>query len=169
MPTLSEVCPGCGATFARIDGPIHSYMESSPSCWAAYGQVLACEYGDPRLLAVHRLSVDAYAVQHPGKPSRRSIQSVGLHLLRLFLQLERGLPAEQANAAMLSIGRHKKTFHWLEPPASLGAITVADVLQCEDTDQHTAAVRSWARSALSAWSSHRTTLEHWLAAAEFEK
>ncbi|MDZ7628938.1 MAG: DUF5946 family protein [Parvularculaceae bacterium] len=37
---------------------------------------------------MHRLSVDAYAVQHPGGASRQAIQSVGLHLARLYIQLE---------------------------------------------------------------------------------
>ena len=32
-------------------------MESSPACWAAYGEVLAREYSDPAYFQVHRLSV----------------------------------------------------------------------------------------------------------------
>lgn len=169
MPTIPDVCPGCGASFANIDGPTHPYMESSPGCWAAFGEVLAREYSNPALRDIHRLSVDAYAIQHPGRPSRQSIQSVGLHLVRLLLQLERGLPAERANAAMLELGRHKTTFRWLEPPASLGAITVANVLPCASTDEHRVAVRQWAHAALSAWSAHRSTLERWFAALEIDR
>jgi hypothetical protein len=114
-------------------------------------------------MVTHRLSVDAYAIQHPGHPSRQSIQSVGLHLLRLMLQLERALPAQRANAAMLALGRHKKSFHWLEPPASRGSLTVASVLPCEGKEEHIAAVRAWAGSALGAWAVHRPQLEQWLA------
>ena len=66
-------------------------MESSPSCWAAYGEVLAREYNDPAFMAAHRLTVDAYAVQHPGRPSPQSIQSVALHLISLCLVLEQEL------------------------------------------------------------------------------
>ncbi len=163
---LAAPCPGCGARFAAHDGPVHPYMESSPGCWAAYGEVLAREYASPALMAVHRLSVDAYAVQHPGRPSsRQAVQSVGLHLLRLEMQLRRGLSPARANEAMLALGRHKSALAWLEPPASLGAVTVADVLPCTAPEDHARAVRAWAESALEAWEPHRATLEGWLALA----
>ncbi|HED04410.1 MAG TPA: hypothetical protein ENI60_06555, partial [Candidatus Fraserbacteria bacterium] len=108
-------CVGCGGQFPEIDGPVHRYMESSPGCWAAFGEVLAREYSDPIYFGVHRLTVDAYAVQHPGSPSRQSIRSVGVHLIRLCLFLEHGLSAENANDAMLKAAKLKHTFVWLEP------------------------------------------------------
>jgi len=160
--TSSSACPGCGAVFPEVDGPTHPYMESSPACWAAFCEVLAREYSTPELFGIHRLSVDAYAVQHPGTPSRQSVQSVTLHLLRLLLQLERGLPPERANDAMLALAEQKARFRWLEPPPSLGAVTVADVVPCTEVEAHAAAVRAWAASALAAWLPHRPTLEEWL-------
>jgi hypothetical protein len=42
-----------------------------------YGEMLAREYGDPAYFRVHQLTVDTYAVQHPGPRERRAIQSVG--------------------------------------------------------------------------------------------
>ncbi|MCJ7555978.1 MAG: DUF5946 family protein [Gammaproteobacteria bacterium] len=116
-------CMWCKGMFPDGDGPTHKYMESTPGCWAACGHVLAREYQDQRYFAVHRLTVDAYAVQHPGVPSKQGIQSVGVHLLRLCRVLERGLPPDRANDAMLAAARHKAQYYWLEPPASLGAIT----------------------------------------------
>jgi hypothetical protein len=161
-----EQCLGCGAEFPASAGATHRYMLSSAGCWAAFGAVLAREYADPDLFAVHRLSVDAYAVQHPGLPSSRpAVQSVSLHLARLTLQLERGLSAERANAAMVQLAEYKARFHWLEPPASLGAITVAQVALSTDPVEHAAAVRAWARSALDAWQTHRPTIERWLSFA----
>ena len=62
-------CVGCGARVPKMDGPTHRYMEASPGCWHVYGQVLARDYTDPFLRAVHRLTTDTYAVQHPGRPS----------------------------------------------------------------------------------------------------
>ena len=147
--------------FADIDGPTHPYMLSSPGCWAAFGEVLQREYGSPELQEVHRLSVDADAAQHPGTPSRQSIHSVGLHLARLHLQLDRGLSAQEANDAMLVLGRDKHELTWLEPPASLGEVTVADVIGCLGPEDHKAAVRMWARSVLNAWSIHQPTVERW--------
>ena len=158
-----EACPGCGAVFPRRDGPVHRYMASSPACWAAFGEVLAREYSDPALLATHRLSVDAYAVQHPGAPSRQSIQSVGVHLVRLCLFLEHGLPPQKANEAMLAAGRIKHGFDWLEPPASLGIITVRDVVRTGGGAAHAAMVRRWAQSAWAAWAPHHAVVREWVA------
>jgi hypothetical protein len=136
-------------------------MESSPGCWRAFGQVLAREYSDPALLAVHRLSVDSYAVQHPGGDSRQAIQSVGVHLARLCLFLERGLSPEQANEAMLRIARTKSSMFKLVRPRSLGTITVADVLAAGGPEQHVEAVMAWAGSAWDAWSVHHETVRLW--------
>jgi len=151
-------CPGCGAVFPELDGPVNEYMESSPACWRAFGEVLAREYSDPGLHAVHRLSVDSYAVQHPGSESRQAIQSVGMHLARLCLFLEGGLSPEQANEAMLRIGRTKSSMLKLVRPKSLGAITVADVLATRSAKQHADAVMAWAHSAWDAWSEHHETV-----------
>ncbi|WP_408611918.1 DUF5946 family protein [Chitiniphilus purpureus] len=158
-------CPGCGAAFSDIAGPIHRYMHSSPACWAAFGEVLTREYSDPDYAAVHRLSVDAYAVQHPGDTSRQAIQSVGLHLVRLCFFLERGLPATEANAAMLKAGRLKANYIWLSRPAGLGDITVKDVVAAQGLTQHTDAVHAWARSAWHAWAEHHSLVRQWADAA----
>lgn len=155
-------CPGCGAWFIAVDGPVHPYMESSPACWQAFGEVLAREYGDPALFATHRLSVDAYAVQHPGGESRQAIQSVGVHLSRLCLFLEHGLAPEAANAAMLRVGKIKDTIHKLARPPHLGTVTVADVVATKSAEEHAITVRKWASSAWGAWSEHHNTVRRWL-------
>lgn len=154
-------CPGCAACFPDTPGPTHPYMESSPGCWAAFGDVLAREYSDPVYFDIHRLSVDAYAVQHAGRPSRQSIQSVGVHLVRLHLFLEQGLAPEKANAAMLAAAKEKHSYVWLDPPQSLGAITVVDVARTQSVIDHKRAVREWATSAWQAWSSHHDTVRSW--------
>jgi len=156
-------CLGCGGWFPDIDGPTHRYMESSPGCWAAFGQILAREYSDPAYYEVHRLSVDAYAVQHPGSPSRLSIQSVAVHLIRLCLFLEHGLSPENANKAMLEVAKHKDMFVWLDPPESMGPLTVADVVKAQSVQEHKALVRAWAEGAWAAWSPHHDTIRSWLA------
>jgi Family of unknown function (DUF5946) len=91
----------CKGTFQTENGPTHEYMESIAGCWASFCRVLAREYQDQRFFIVHRLTVDSYAVQHPGNPSRQSIQSVGVHLVRLCLFFEHELTPDRANQAML--------------------------------------------------------------------
>ena len=45
--TAAVNCMGCGGLVPDITGPTHEYMESSPGCWQAYGEVLGREYSDP--------------------------------------------------------------------------------------------------------------------------
>ena len=85
---MSERCFACGGVFAPApDGAVHDYMLSTPGCWAAFGEVLNREYCDPALFALsHRLSVDAFAIQHPGRiDDRRAVQSLWLHATSLWL------------------------------------------------------------------------------------
>jgi Family of unknown function (DUF5946) len=161
----TEECMWCKAKLPAIVGATHEYMESTPSCWAAFGRVIAKEYSDPQFFAVHRLTVDAYAVQHPGKPSRQSIQSVGVHLVRLCLFLEHGLEPEKANDAMLAAAKLKSTYHWLEPPASLGRLTVSDVDAATNAEHHKVLVRQWAEQMWQVWSAHHDVVRKWATAA----
>lgn len=156
-----EQCIWCKATLPAVDGPTHEYMESTPSCWAAFGRVLAKEYSDQRFFAVHRLTVDSYAVQHPGQPSRQSIQSVGVHLVRLCLFLEQNLDPAKANDAMLAAAKQKSTYHWLEPPPSLGALTAADIEAASDADGHILRVRQWADQMWQVWSPYHQVIRQW--------
>jgi hypothetical protein len=155
-------CVGCGGLFTDIEGQTHLYMESSAGCWAIYGEVLAREYSNPAYLEVHRLTVDAYAAQHPGQPSPQSVKSVGYHLVRLCLLLERGLEVERANNAMLAITKTKSNFVWLAPPPSLGSVTVADVHRTKTIEEHKQAVSTWAISVWEAWSPHHSVIHTWL-------
>lgn len=158
---ILETCPWCRASLPAVEGPTHEYMESTPSCWAAFGRVLAREYSAPRLFAVHRLTVDSYAVQHPGRPSRQSIQSVGVHLVRLQLFLEQDLDPAKANDAMLEAAKQKSTYHWLEPPASLGRLTAATVDAAVDAAEHIRLVRQWAEQMWQVWSPHHEVIRKW--------
>lgn len=155
----------CKGWFADIDGPTHKYMQSTPGCWAAFGRVLAREYEDQRFFGVHRLTVDAYAVQHPGVATRQSIQSVGVHLVRLCLFLERNLSPGKANDAMLAAAKQKAQYHWLEPPASLGTITVADVEAAMGVKAHESAVRAWAAQMWDVWASYHPIVRAWASVA----
>ena len=154
-------CFGCGALVPETDGPAHRYLGASPGCWELYGGVLAREYEDYALYApVHRLTVDAYAAQHPGEPSRKAARSIAVHLGRLCLVLERGLRPERVNAAVQSISS-RKHFPWLEPPQSPGEVTVEDVRGAASPEEHIERVRQWAESVWQTWSTHHETVRRW--------
>ncbi|GAA6182415.1 hypothetical protein NBRC116594_38530 [Shimia sp. NS0008-38b] len=156
-------CPGCGGRFDNITGPTHAYMISSSGCYAAFNRLLAAEYSDPALRTTHRLTVDTYAVQHAGDPnSRRAVQSVGLHLARLKLQLTHDLPPKETNDVMLGMSEHKATLIPLAPPTRF-TLTVADVAPRAGTKQHSAKVRDWAQATWDDYAAHHDYISDWIA------
>jgi Family of unknown function (DUF5946) len=154
-------CVGCGATVRDVPGPTHPYIDASPGCWAAFVEVLAREYGDLRYPPLHRVTVDAYAAQHPGTPSPRSSCSVALHLIGLHLVLERGERPERATRAMRRAAARRSEFARLRPPASLGALTILDVRGARGSADRASRMWRWVRSVWSAWSPHHATVRGW--------
>lgn len=154
-------CHGCGGSFEAIEGPTHRYMESSPGCWRAYGEVLAREYEERAYWPGHRLTTDTYAVQHPGRPQRVAIQSVALHLMSLHVVLELGASEERALRFLTTAVERAGTLRWLEPPAALGSLTIADVHAARGPRQHVELVHAWARSTWGAWQAHHDTIRGW--------
>lgn len=157
------VCPGCGAALLEMDGPVHAYMTSSPACFNIFTRILASEYSDPSLLPTHRLSVDTYAVQHPGsEKTRQQIQSVGLHLARLSLQTRRLSSPRAANDVMLGLGQHKSTLRYLEPPKAF-SMTICDIEPYIGSDKHASKIKEWAMQTWSDWSDHHDYIHSWVA------
>ena len=162
MPQAASRCPGCGAVFAARGGATHPYIGASPECWAVYGEVLAAEYVDASRRGVHRLTVDAYAVQHPGEPARRPARSVAIHLIGLCLALDRGYSSDAVGPAVDGIVARLEAFHWLEPPPFRGLTTVRDVVGAPTADEHRRRVEAWARDVWATWSPHHEVVRGWL-------
>ena len=154
-------CPGCGLALPAVEGPTHAYIGASPACWARYGELLVREYGEFGNPAIHRLSVDTYAVQHPGVPERRSIQSVAVHLMGLCLVLERGWAPPDVTRRMGAFVERARPV-WLEPPVPNGSLTVEHALSASDAASHEVRVREWATDVWSSWSPHHAQVSAWL-------
>ena len=164
-PATETACPGCGLELAARPGaPSHPYIGASAECWALFGDLLAREYQDPAYFRVHQLTVDTYAAQHPGVPERRSIQSVGLHLMTLCMVVEDDVdPAQGPKLHKRFVSR--PVFHWLEPPQPNGRLTVADTLGANSPEEHRDAVHAWGRDVWDAWAIHHQTVRSWLEGA----
>jgi Family of unknown function (DUF5946) len=147
----TTLCRGCGAAVPDVSGETHAYILAAPGCWAAYCEVLAREYADRAYFTAHRWTVDTYAVQHPGVPDRRSIQSVNAHLVALHLTLDRALGAAFAGRVIgIVTNRFARDLVWLQPPPPC-PITIMDVIGAESAAAHGTAVERWARAVWRSW------------------
>jgi hypothetical protein len=122
--------------------------------------LLVREFGELRNPDIHRMSVDTYAVQHPGVPERRSIKSVAVHLVALCMTVERGLDTAFATKHMGALVRGVEA-QWLEPPVPNGRLTVQHPLDAP-ASEHAVRVREWAEDVWSAWHAHHPTVRAWL-------
>jgi hypothetical protein len=166
LTRASNACPGCRIVLPVSAGPTHAYVGASPACWELYCRLTAAPYARRVGTPLRRLVEDTYAVQHPGKPDRRCLQSVAVHLMGLCVLLERG-GEERRLAPVLGKMPTRRTLdlHWLTPPARNGSLTVADALEGGFGDAHAATVEAWARSVWKAWTPHHATVRGWLDAS----
>lgn len=125
-------------------------MLGSAGCWAAYGTLLAREYQDPALFAAcHRLTVDAYALQHPGDPhDRRAARSVWLHFRLLEAVFEREATLADATRLLRTLADRPSPVIAGRP--ACWTVTLADVASVPLHD-HPVEMRRWAHAAYQAW------------------
>jgi hypothetical protein len=138
-------------------------MAASPACWAAYGELLAAQYDSPERMRFHQIIVDTYAVQHPDGDDRRAVQSVGIHLMTLYLFLERDVdPASGSRLHMHIVERQRPSLYYLDPPSFQGIRTHLDVPRSGPASAVRDAAYAWARNVWAAWSPHHATVRQWI-------
>lgn len=156
-----ERCVGCGATVPVVQGPVHRYMTAAPGCWVMFADRLAPMYHNPHFTTARQLSVDAYAVQHPGSPNSQAIQSVAAHLLSLYAYIELNQPVTGAPRLLARATSVKALYVWLTPPSYVPRRTVADMPHTADPTVVTVAAWEWARAAWDAWRAHHAQVAEW--------
>ena len=75
--TSNDVCESCGAAVAQ----------GKSGCRGLFEEILAREFSDYRYGKIHRLTVDAYSLQHP-EEYMRSGKSFVAHLTGMSAALE---------------------------------------------------------------------------------
>jgi len=113
----------------------------------------------------HRLIVDAYAAQHPGRDSPQSVRSVALHLIALHLVLEKGTSPARATAALRHHAK-RRDFTWLTPPEDPGSVTVVDLYVEAGRERYAELCFAWAASVWRSWSGHHAVIRAWAAGRE---
>jgi hypothetical protein len=133
-------------------------MSASPGCWRLY-----TELGAGSMLQTPRspLTVDAYAITHPGVPGPQSTPSVWIHLATLCFILERGWPVDQAIRLRRMAADAFERWPWLDRPDGMGDTTVVDVARAVDADDAASAreaVEAWIDAAWGAWFDHHAAV-----------
>ena len=157
-PAATIECIGCGARVPDRDGPTHRYLGASPGCWAYYGELLSAEYLDRNLAPMRPLTIDTYAVQHPGVPSPHTKQSLWVPLAGLCMILERGVPADVAMTLRASLVSRRWDWDWLEPPPPPYSRTILDVRGARTLDSYDQAVAEWSVSTWLTWQAHHDAI-----------
>lgn len=158
MSAAISTCADCGLVLPKSAAAPHAYLGGSGECWSLFEAVLEREYQDPAYMSVHRITVDAYAAQHPGRAEPRTIQSVNLHLVGLHLALERGLDPRFVRRALARLTGLKRELFWLDPPPSLGEVRVDHVARAATPEDHAVRVEAWGWSVFEAWSPHHARI-----------
>lgn len=139
----NDVCEHCGAL---VRG-------GAAGCQRLFDEVIAREFGDYRYGRVHRLTVDAYSLQHPDR-YMRSGKSFAAHLTGACVAAEH----EDASAVNRAVQRWLSGNPVVHKPERLperrGELTVTHVHSAASAEEHVERVREWARSAWEAWSEH---------------
>ena len=145
-------CPGCGLTMpAGNPIPYDGYFNVSPECWSLFTEVIGREFSNAVLFGqVHQLTVDAYAVQHPGGP--HPDKSIDIHLAGLYLVIERNIAPPVAPYLQKLAERVRDWPHLDAPDATAWTQTIFDVAMADD---HVAAVREWSAGVWEVWSAQR--------------
>ena len=132
---MLETCSDCHVQLPKLqnEAPTHQYLGASASCWEQFSWFNNA--GQPPVAAgrYNALLIDAYCVQHPGKPIPPAINSVAVHGIALYAVFEMGMRLEKAVwvRQFATFGPDRKKhgqFVWLTPPDQTGSITINDIV-----------------------------------------
>ena len=159
-----EPCSGCGERLPLVDGATHPYVGASSACWTRFAELSATLPGAGTPL--RRLVIDTYMVQHPGVPERRAIQSVGVHLVALYLVLERGLPPDDVSATLQRVLARPPAWRWLDPPVPNGTLAMGDLAAAVSLPAPALreAIEGYVRGVWGSWAAHHDVVVGWAAA-----
>jgi hypothetical protein len=149
-------CPECGA----------KGVGGAEGCNAVFQEVVGREFSQPELYQVHRLTVDAYSLQHPAQ-YMKSAKSAVAHLIGMCWAME-GSDGPHVAQAMNRFLDGNPKFERPEPPPPLsrGETDITYVHSAPDSAAHVNRVRKWARGAWEAWGQHHEQARRWVREAQ---
>jgi hypothetical protein len=117
---------------------------------------------------MHRLTVDAYSLQHPER-FMKSSKSAAAHLAAMCWTMERGRSLHLPEPLKRWVdGPRRYARVTAPPPGCRGGLTVASVADAADPADYEARVLAWAASAWQAWAPHWDQARAWVEEALHE-
>lgn len=139
---------------------------SKDECKQMFDEVLAKEFSDYRYGRVHRLTVDAYSLQHP-QTYMKSAKSFAAHLTGMCCAMEYendpnllGLLQKWLNG--------RKQLSKPETLTSFGDLTIAYVMKAKDGREHVQLVKEWAEDVWNAYRVYHGLAKEWIEVAKQE-
>jgi hypothetical protein len=139
----TDVCEGCGAIKSN----------GKAGCRELFEEVIAREFSDYRYGRIHRLTVDAYSLQHPDA-YMRSAKSFAAHLTGMCAAFEYESPSVINQVVQKWLSTNPKIEKPVQLPQRRGDIGISHVRDAGDADEHVKRVREWARDVWEAWVEH---------------
>lgn len=131
---INAICSECGAS--QTDGL---------TCGEQLGALLAWEWGDPALLAVHFLTVASYNLQHPAQFTDEALAGLRANFID---HLDQGIPVTELRRRTSHFAegatRVLKKADERQPRLRSWAMTIADVYLPEQPQGAAERVRAWA-------------------------
>lgn len=148
MDIKTTVCPGCGLTLPKIDGPLLAGYNASSECIALFSQLSAFTnlLGDVEFS--HQHVVDAYGAQHTGLYTKKVVPT--MTLVGLYLMLEHGYTGKQVQRAHMVIADQTKDWPDFTRPTELASLTILDVLKVSDSEK-LGMLRKWCEAVWESW------------------
>lgn len=139
--TSTKNCPSCGAP--DVGG--------LTGCDDEFSRLIGREFSNPLLFRAHRLTVDAYCLQHPEK-YMISTKSATAHLSCICWSLEFS-ESLHLPPALKRFVDGPRTFTRIAVPPELhrGSINITHLNELSDPTKYLIKAREWANSAWSAW------------------
>jgi len=153
-------CPSCGAlSVGGLDG-----------CLSLFVNLGLREFTNADYFKMHRLSVDAYCLQHP-EQYMVSSKSAAAHLAAMCWTMEIEKSLHMPAQLKLWVDGPRRYVRILPPPlCNLGDLTIIDVFGTKNPEEYETKVWQWAKSAWDAWSDHWDQARVWVqeAISEYE-
>lgn len=108
-------------------------------------------HGDPSF--IHQHAVDAYTAQHADE-NTKPIGTV-FALVGLCLYLEKNFTGRQVQMMHMRLGRHRKQWPRLTPPAQRGDITISQVMAAPAGKARDEMIHAWCASVWLSWKETR--------------